>query len=159
MVEDSNKNRLVRNYDNYVRRVLKLTPGYVNQDAYTTLTFTNTTWAPVNGGIDATVRYLANSEVPTDVSCTFMAESAAAQKVAVGIGDTSVTTAAIAGETDLRSLENICLRYSIQKLPGSYTLTLLARTSGGTGKLHAGLPFFGGGVSAAGLTLEGASYG
>jgi len=42
--EDSRANRLLRNYANYVRRIITLMPGYVNADTTTSILVTNTAW-------------------------------------------------------------------------------------------------------------------
>lgn len=155
--EDSRANRLLRNYANYVRRIITLAPGYVNANTTTSILVTNTAWAEVNGG--STVRYLANSESPVDVSLSFSAEAPLANTMQIGLGDTSITTAHCAVTLDKKAISGGCLRFGPQKLPGSYTISILARVDGGIGKLYTGLPFNGGVSSPCALSLDGAIYG
>ena len=154
--EDSTINRLVRNYANYIRRTLHLNIGYVNVDADTVLNVTNTGWAEVP---NSAIRYLTNNENPVDVTLNYTAEAPSGESMQIGVRDNGATSPAIACLTDKKVLQAGSLRYSVQKAPGTYTVSAMARVSGGTGKLYAGFPFNGGSFSPPGLVLQGAIFG
>lgn len=157
--EDSSRNRLVRNHDNHVKRVLSLKCSYTGADAVVTIPVTNTSWATVNGGVDATIRYLSNSEGPIEIAAVYSVKSPVSNEMYVGVGDSSTTTALLATRIGKGETDGGTIRVSIQKLPGCYTVNLLAKVDGGVGLLYTNYPFSGGVTAPYGLSLEGSVNG
>jgi hypothetical protein len=92
---DSDTQRLVVNYYNRRKKKLFSCPGYTDDNAFTQISLTATSFAPLNGGTGDKLEYIANGEdeITIDIHASILPGAA---NVLIGIGDNSTTDATVA---------------------------------------------------------------
>jgi hypothetical protein len=94
LFQDNDAQRLVVSYFNRSPKRLLIKPGYVDDNAATSISIGGggTTWAPLNGGTADFAEYISNGVDPVRVQAHAQVVTGAGVSAAVGLGDNSTTT-------------------------------------------------------------------
>ena len=135
-LEDSALKRLACNEHNAVPRRMFTCPGRNDNSATTSYTSTSTTFTLANGGTGATLTFLTNPGVPTNLFlCAGHLHSVSYAYTAVGIDSTSSAEFAMFTNDPGGATGGVPASKTYSE--GLHTAAILVRVSGGTGTFYA----------------------
>lgn len=138
--EDSAAKRFVWNYYNRVARRLYTVPGYNNNNALTSFTYTSTNWGAVNGGTGSQIGIVigvSEDEIQARIQA-LVGNSTNAARIALGVDSTS--NPASMGHKDASATNHqIATSWNDQLAAGYHALNFLAQTDAGTMTIYVDL--------------------
>jgi hypothetical protein len=157
--EDSRANRYVCNWYNRVRRTLLKTPAYADDNAVSSYTMSNTTWAAVNGGTNATANFISNGEDGGYFCVQAQADPDTGAIAILGIGIDSTTTAkALVNNGSGVRTSGSCGWEEILS-EGKHSASILGVTTSGTMTVYADIGRIGSATDVLGTYLHGNIFG
>lgn len=120
---DDTTNRNLCNEHNAIWKNIFLTPGYVDDNAYTSYAFASTVWAPINGGTGDGCSFISNGRDSVRL-CMNALVSPMSGSGQPGIGIDSTTTA-IVSQYNGGGTDSFCVPYSSVLPEGYHTANML----------------------------------
>jgi hypothetical protein len=137
--EDSDANRYVANFYNAVHRRLYCSPGYTDDNALTTYTFSNTaSWAEANGGTGSRVSFLAPLDgwmVNAVANWALKGSATGTALGALGFDSTSNAFSLVQAPASTSTF-GMMTAYAAPCAAGKHFIAMLNLSTGGTGTVN-----------------------
>jgi hypothetical protein len=134
--QDNENGRLVVNQYNRKRLHGFINPGYTDDNTTTSATFTNTVYAPLANSTGK-FQFISTGEDAVDTQINAVVSSPSGQRVAVGIGYDSTTSASVVSVSPPNAnLECLATGRAFIPPEGYHYLSVVGKVTGGTGTIY-----------------------